>query len=88
MTLCPKGNMTVHGFQLMRWLDRVTTHISTTPIETDTDREDTMDTETLVPTLLEERRSLLVMKEHRKLYTARVGNKQASQAEQGQLAGL
>lgn len=49
----------------------VTTLIGTTPIETNTDREDTIDTETLIPTLLEERRSLLVMKEHRKPCTAR-----------------
>ena len=49
----------------------MTTLMSTTPIETDTDKEDTTDTETLIPTLLEERRSLLVMKKHRKLCTAR-----------------
>jgi hypothetical protein len=52
-------------------ISSVTTLIGTTPIETNTDREDTMYTETLIPTLLEERRSLLMMKEHRKLCTAR-----------------
>jgi hypothetical protein len=66
------GNIDISSASLgPRLKASVTTLVGTTPIETNTDREDTIDTETLIPTLLEERRSLLVMKEHRTLCTAR-----------------